>query len=161
MPNWCCSKIIIKGESLNEFKKTLNTKNEENIDIDFSFYQTIPRPEDCTNWNEWNIEHWGTKWDCKTLFVDYDDKTISIICDTAWSPPIAWAENCIKKFKDLSIEIGYSEGGMQYFGVWKDNHDTHYEFDENDVIYDDDKDEEIYSKRLQDHLDHYGIFIGG
>ena len=24
MPNWCNNKIIIKGKSLNEFKKTLN-----------------------------------------------------------------------------------------------------------------------------------------
>jgi len=29
MPNWCNNKIIIKGKSLNEFKKTLNTMNGE------------------------------------------------------------------------------------------------------------------------------------
>ena len=161
MPNWCCNKIIIKGESLNEFKKTLNTKNEQNMIVDFSFYQTIPIPTQIEDWYLWNIDNWGTKWDCKTLLVDIDDNFISITCDTAWSPPIKWAENCLKKFNNLSIEIGYCESGMSFFGVWKDNVNDYQPFDDDDLIYDEIQEKYKYSKKLQDHLDKYDIDIGG
>jgi len=164
MPNWCNNKIIIKGKSLNEFKKTLNTMNGEKKIVEFSFHQIVPRPENCINVRSWNIDNWGSKWDIDSCEIEYeydDNKTISIECNTAWSPPTDWACNCLKKFDDLSIEIGYSEGGMAYFGVWKDNINEYIPHDDNDVIYDEDEFEFIYSKRLQEHLDKYGIDIGG
>ena len=117
--------------------------------VEFSFHQIVPRPEKCKDAFSWNVENWGTKWDIHSYHIEYDDnKTISIECNSAWSPPTDWASNCLKKFDDLSIEIGYSEGGMAYFGVWKDNINEYIPHDDNDVIYDEDEFEFIYSKRL-------------
>lgn len=40
------------------------------------------------SWYDWNIAHWGTKWDlCESSIEKIDDNTVTISCQTAWSPP--------------------------------------------------------------------------
>ncbi|MCH6574773.1 MAG: hypothetical protein IH795_06150, partial [Bacteroidetes bacterium] len=113
MPNYCSIKIIISGSSLNEFKKTLNTENEEGDKVEFGFHQTVPIPDNHSGSSYSDI--WGTKSDghfwCKSVNIT-DDK-VEILTETAWSPPIQWADSCREKFTDLDIKIAWCEAMCQ------------------------------------------------
>lgn len=154
MPNYCCNNIIIRG-SLKEFKEKLK------IPFSFNDFITCPFAFNTDNRYNWVIDNWGVKWDVQnnSEINEMNDEYISILCETAWSPPIRWAKNCLKKYKGLSIEIGYCEMGQEYYGVWKDNIDHCIMFEKDDYVYDDD--EYILSTRLQNHLDKYSIGMGG
>ena len=120
MPNYCSNRLIITG-NLENFRKTLFTKDDEGKLIKFSFSQTIPQPKN-EEWYIWNNTNWGTKWDAMNVIIHKNTKEeVNITCETAWAPPSAWASNCVKKFPELTIEIAYCEVGAGFFGVDKIN----------------------------------------
>lgn len=57
------------------------------------------------NWYDWNVAHWGTKWNayCQSV-VEQDNDEITLQFDTAWSPP----EPVIARLKEI-IEEKYPE----------------------------------------------------
>lgn len=73
-------------------------------------------------WYNWNVEHWGTKWNCSEAWHDRadDDSVVAGITsynfDTAWSPaePVIHALSGL--FPTLTITHRYCEGGMGYAG---------------------------------------------
>lgn len=155
MPNYCSCRILITGNSLPEFKQTMNTPNYDGTIVEFSFYQTVPGPKILTGFHPFdNI--WGTKWDAHNTNIKITDTEVSIQVDTAWSPPTLWAESCIKKFQDLHITIAYCESGMEYYGVWKDGNDQYYEFNEQDLT-----PELKLGGNLKKHIKKYQIGLGG
>lgn len=98
MPNYCYSKLTIQGEpkQLNKMLKQVEiTESEATADKEatkFSFEKIIPMPaSEKSNWYEWRIENWGTKWD---MAIDYDtldnweNGEVYVDFRTAWSPPI-------------------------------------------------------------------------
>lgn len=77
------------------------------------------------SWYDWNIAHWGTKWDlCEPHITRVDDNTVEIACDTAWSPPIAAYETMVEM--GYEVKAFYYEGGMVFAGVWEDGIDDCY-----------------------------------
>ena len=118
MPNYCYNTILISGEGLVEFRKTMNRQNEIGEIVEFSFYQTVPRPfEENDNWFDWNVKNWGTKWDTNDdLEIRDHGDSIEIILETAWAPPTAWAKTCANKIPNLRIEIAYREPGVGFCG---------------------------------------------
>ena len=40
-----------------------------------------------TNWYDWCIDHWGTKWNAKQTILSQYNNHIMFEFDTAWSPP--------------------------------------------------------------------------
>jgi hypothetical protein len=74
-----------------------------------------------TDWYEWSIANWGTKWDCDLTSVEVDERLVEgsyLSCnfDTAWSPPVAWAKNVSRKYPLLSFNLYFSEGGVGFYG---------------------------------------------
>jgi hypothetical protein len=74
-------------------------------------------------WYNWNVENWGTKWNCGEVWHDREDDSTSIVegktsygFDTAWSPaePVVLALSVL--FPTLTITHRYCEGGMGYAG---------------------------------------------
>lgn len=123
MPNWCFNRIIVRPDpnydvqDYERFKQTLNTVDVQGELMSFSLHQSIPRPvEQNANWYDWNMQHWGTKWDVEDPVVMLVDNTIEINCDTAWGPPDVWARETARIFHIL-IDIEYSEPGMLMFGL--------------------------------------------
>lgn len=120
MPNYCYNYIIIssdEGESFEKFKKTLNTADATGNVVEFSFHQTVPRPEsEGENWYNWNIGNWGTKWDACWPTVEIADDEVIITCETAWEPPIQWARFAAENF-NLCIRIEYEEPNNAFQGV--------------------------------------------
>jgi Ferredoxin-like domain in Api92-like protein len=116
--------IFIEGptnKNLREFFDKITAKHPlaNNEDGEFSFHNVIePDPEiwsdydtgpvslstkadNPNNWYDWNIEHWGTKWDvidCSSSFWKSDKtENIELSFNTAWSPP----EPIINEFIDI------------------------------------------------------------
>ena len=63
MPNWCSNSIEIQGtkEQINKFVSFLDEKNGKDW---FDFFKPTPTELKEEGWYEWNVENWGTKWNC-------------------------------------------------------------------------------------------------
>lgn len=70
------------------------------------------------NWYNWNIDHWGTKWDACDQNKYFDEKVpdeVHYNFNTAWSPAEPIFEAMVKEFPDLDFEIYWEE--EQGFGA--------------------------------------------
>ena len=91
MPNWCENKLLLTVDNdvtiLQNF--ILQNKTEEN---ELSFQCSVPQPENIykgglgveerekygiNNWYDWNINNWGTKWDCNDIQLNNDNDSIN------------------------------------------------------------------------------------
>lgn len=66
------------------------------------------------HWYDWNITHWGCKWDAKEPEIYEEEivgnnKTIMYKFDTAWAPPLYAIELLAQQYPDLHITIEYEE----------------------------------------------------
>lgn len=58
-----------------------------------------------TDWFDWSVTNWGTKWNIDSPYLDeYDDKIVYEF-ETAWSMPIEIAKHIFKYFANDEIEI--------------------------------------------------------
>lgn len=79
------------------------------------------------NWYDWQVANWGTKWDLSEPSVTrHDDNTITINCQTAWSPPVAAFDSL--QAQGFYVEGFYYEPGMAYVGHWEDGNDACVEY---------------------------------
>ena len=115
----------------------------------FSFNSIVPMPEDIrdttsptrisetntqeqvdalqekygvTNWYDWAIKNWGTKWDLNAFHddtqVDYheDANEVTYRFDTAWSPPQLVHEALVEQYPAVNISWHYDEPDMEFSG---------------------------------------------
>ena len=153
MPNWCSNNISIQGST--ETIKTLwDQANEENSGLLNAMRPmpkelrdtTSPTPQEgqpgykgpqpeidgCTNWYDWAIAHWGTKWevDVDALeFTDNGDGTSSIHgwFESAWAPPIQAYDSFLDDMDGVSLYATYEEGGMDFAGIYDNGDDSYME----------------------------------
>ena len=133
MPNWCSNSIEIQGtkEQINKFVSFLDEKNGKDW---FDFF--LPTPENLSNdgWYEWNVQNWGTKWNCdaqdwmKVENPNDDESSVTFWFDSAWSPPIALYEH-IELNSPLNVKASYNECGMGFVGEFVDGSDDYYEYE--------------------------------
>lgn len=77
------------------------------------------------SWYDWNIAHWGTKWDlCEPDVTRVDDNTVTISCQTAWSPPTQAFETMQEQ--GYEVRALYVGEGMEYAGIWDNGQDHYY-----------------------------------
>ena len=84
------------------------------------------------DWYQWNIDHWGTKWDFGgdgfEAEASDDGKSVFLSFSTAWSPPITF-------YQEMEDELGfritatYFEPGMSFVGEYADGSDDVFEID--------------------------------
>ena len=142
MPNWCWNHLEVTGDEkqLQEFVEKSLTKYDDEEDR-FTFNGTHPMPEELsitkgtqtqeekaqailnlanhgyTDWYEWHIGEWGTKWDASDPYINHNDKDyFSVNFESAWAPPVQWIDNIMKDFPDLSFILEYEEPGMGFGG---------------------------------------------
>jgi hypothetical protein len=92
MPNWCSNHLCITGtpQELKKFAATLNTEDDGGREVNFSFHQTVPIPNDADkgDWDEklqchliphdpsrkftmdYQRELWGVKWGACDVNMD-------------------------------------------------------------------------------------------
>jgi hypothetical protein len=71
------------------------------------------------NWYDWARENWGTKWDSGEIHHSelIKDEIISIVFDTAWSPPCNLLLNIAEEYDLLYFEMEYEEAGVGFEGT--------------------------------------------
>jgi len=80
-----------------------------------------------SNWYDWCVNEWGTKWDVGGNGYEAQDIPNGLIMtfDSAWAPPVRAMEQLV----DLGFDVRlmYYEPGMAFCGVWENNDDDYYE----------------------------------
>lgn len=144
MPNWCENKIVITGSKSNidnMFAQLSKMDSEDNESGFFQHYYPVP-PElmlqeapnrdaekkeeliakyGASDWYEWRINNWSTKWDIAHLnsIEVIEDGELSVLtfnCDTAWAPPDGALKKLSEMFKDTYFYCQFVEQGMCYQG---------------------------------------------
>lgn len=63
-----------------------------------------------SNWYEWCLKNWGTKWNAYDINTDKDSDYLQFT--TAWSPPEPAMRLLSKLFPDVAITLEFEECGM-------------------------------------------------
>lgn len=77
---------------------------------------------------DWNVEHWGTKWDAEMLDVEmeYDESTeerkVHYTFTTPWVPPIPFFKALVAKWPELTFSIIWEQ-----YGYDGDDHGAEYD----------------------------------
>lgn len=138
MPNWCNNTLYVSGPkaSVDAFLQKAVRKDKPDVPLSFNSlvpqnlkakrYQNakkksvagMPSNPDF-NWYDWNVEHWGCKWDCCHVELEVDEtdttKTATFRFDTPWAPPTTFLKKVTAKFKDLSFDSYAWEPGMSFW----------------------------------------------
>jgi hypothetical protein len=133
MPNWCSNTIEIEGtkEQINKFVSFLDEQNGKDW---FDFFKPTPTELKEEGWYEWNVENWGTKWNCDAqdwVKVEHPVEDLSSVTfwfDSAWSPPTALYE-FIEATSTMNIKASYNEGGMAFVGEFVDGVDECFSYE--------------------------------
>jgi hypothetical protein len=152
MPNWCNNSVEIYHEDPAMIERVRTAFNGEGLLQEF-----IPVPEDLrnivagsvpveqeeahlakeqanrdkygyTNWYDYCVNEWGTKWDIGADGNPAQDIPGGLMLgfDSAWAPPCAAYEKLTEQ--GFRIRALYYESGMAFAGVWEDGNDDYYEY---------------------------------
>jgi hypothetical protein len=114
------------------------------------------------SWYDWAIARWGTKWN-----PEYTREGNTLRFETAWAPPVEFFTTATYAFPNATVELGFAEGGMGYWGTTIiQNGEIISDSTINGEFYtdlpDDAEDLDDYlNPRVRAHLDRYGIGTGG
>lgn len=115
MPNWCDNRLTITHtdtDVLDNFMARVRADKDERL-----FCHIKPMPNNVSDWYNWCIENWGTKWDaCNMSWSQIDDNTVEFSFETAWAPPTPVYEALA--LEGFEVEAHYVEYGMMYAGSW-------------------------------------------
>lgn len=139
-PNWCYNSITVTHKDpvmLERFKKAADTGilqefipcPQELLDTpaNFEVDEKNVKKYGYSNWYDWNVANWGTKWDFTCEDVEIVGDTISTFFDSAWSPPTRAYEK-LKQF-GFVIDALYHEPGMVFAGRWSDGDEEYVDYD--------------------------------
>lgn len=174
MPNWCSNSVVLKHKDpefvararqaaekdglLNEFipvpKDLMETiagsfgDEEKQKELEIQTAYNI-KNYGYSNWYDFCINEWGTKWDVTGEVQDIDGG-LMLNFESAWSPPIAAYEKL--KSMGFEVEANYYEPGCSFVGEWIDGEDIYYQIEGNS---------EWVRENIPEHLDDaYGISEG-
>jgi len=113
MPNWVYNDIEVEGkpQDVNAFltkAAQVNEWNESERYMNFSFTNFVAPGDEVDydkDWYEWNVNHWGVKWDVRTAEINLSPKEdfVLITFETAWSIPVAAFEAIATQHPELEF----------------------------------------------------------
>lgn len=128
IPNWCECLLKVTGpaEEIIKFRGAAKGRGPNPAPNDeedpLSLHALVPQPaefkEKGSDWYNWRLANWGTKWDVDSRIVQEDKELVEYGFDSAWSPPMEWLAKVGPKFPDLSFRLWYAEGGCYFAGVY-------------------------------------------
>lgn len=98
--------------SIDEMIEWVNAFNPEVIQLGHQYQDNIDKFGFAT-WYQWNIHHWGTKWNASEGTVFLDESGIRFTFFTAWAPPHRALAALSKLWPDIDIENQYSQPGSE------------------------------------------------
>lgn len=123
MPNWCSNSAQIIGSkrAINKIKSTIALQDNRN-NGKYNLFKTligidIPEEQYKTEWYQYNISNWGTKWDIPSedIYFTWGDISIGLSFSSAWSPPIEFYKKLSKVYKVVVVAT-FEEGGCDFAG---------------------------------------------
>ena len=145
MPNWCANEVVLKhrdpamieravkayreGRLLGEFIPCPAELHEHDSPMrDAELAKTFVEKYGATDWYNWQVQNWGTKWDIggRDDHVEQPDaNTLELRFDSAWSPPIQGYGRLVEL--GFEIEAFYNEPGMVFCGSYTGAGDEEFE----------------------------------
>ena len=127
MPNWCSNTITITGDKkiISGMTRLIESIKKTEGEEPGVFHTLIGRDSRITqekydngDWYNSNVERYRCKWDVSydDCCFTFDEESISLHPETAWSPPIEFCKSMVKEYKSIKIHIFYSEGGNDFCG---------------------------------------------
>jgi len=178
MPNWCENHLSIYGseEEMNRLIEIISKDGGE-----FELLEKLyPTPEDLligdapmtnhteqqkanlekhgyTDWYQWRVDNWGTKWAENDLRVEQElttkdgESCIAFGFDTAWGPPLEAFDKISKDFSKIAFCLYYEEPGMGFCGrkVWANG--ELMESQESEMIGSYFEEEELYNQYIKEN----------
>jgi len=121
--------------------------NKSDDETDADYKSRLKKYEDeygYTNWYEWRIHNWGTKWDAsESVIITNEVDELYVGFDTAWVPPINWLKKVAIKYPNLNFRLDYLEEGVDFCGAVRIGEGEIVE-DEGKPVYTNDSGEEVY-----------------
>lgn len=117
-------KIIVRSLSLNSIIKMPEALEGKSApEKDSAVAEENIKLFGAKDWYDWRVKHWGTKWDVdsKIVFDQVDVmmpglRTVKIIFDSAWGPPVEAISVLAKKFANINILHTFDEPGQDFSG---------------------------------------------
>lgn len=150
MPNWCANKVTFKHALPKELHKIARAWNNGKLISTFlpcphELKETVsgcagPKGSPAQvelelkeqrnletygakNWYDWQVAHWGTKWDVgrereqDRINLPAEPKQLTLRFDSAWSPPIEFYDHL--RFKcGFLVEAMFYEPGVGFWGIY-------------------------------------------
>jgi hypothetical protein len=116
MPNWCSNRATITGPAP-VIKEITDILNQDRSPL-LNWMVPQPRFENDSDWYDWNVANWGTKWDITDVYFENqaEEDSIEFSFCTAWGPPVeafrTWAEGDGR----VEFNLEYWEPGMGFVG---------------------------------------------
>ncbi len=145
MPNWCMNTVEIyhddtamlerarnafnEGRLLNEFFPCPAELHEHEAPVrDEALAERFIEQYGASDWYNWQVKNWGTKWDVGADGQPAQDIEGGLILtfDSAWAPPT----NAYERLMEMGFRIyaTYYEPGMCFCGIWDNGEDTYFEY---------------------------------
>jgi hypothetical protein len=142
MPNWCNNTVEIyhkdpamlervrkafdEGALLQEFIPV--PQELKDATANFEVNEALVEKYGYSNWYDYSVNEWGTKWDVGADGQPAQDIEGGLILsfDSAWAPPTAAYEKLVEM--GFSIRAMYYEPGMCFAGIWENGNDDYYEY---------------------------------
>jgi len=158
MPNWCDNAVTISHKNKRKIKKlvtaykrgrffaTIYPEPDYSVtpvkktypEISAQYAKTEEEKAQAymptinpSNWWDWRVQHWGTKWEIETKGYDINisDHEISFSFSSAWSPPVGIYQKLAEQ--GFEVEATYYESGCAFCGYWTNDLEDCYDI-END-----------------------------
>jgi hypothetical protein len=173
MPNWFNFTLDVSGKEEDVQAFVQNVKGSKHYDTEgyeFDFNHFIPQPDNIfrgalgneeeeyckennlPNWYNWNVVHWGTKWNAVVDDWQDDGNSVTYHMRTAWSDPRPIIIKMIEKYPHLDFWVNGEEESNSY-GIYVCSSENVF-LEEEPTMIDDMNGREVYWE-TQDNQWHY------
>jgi hypothetical protein len=116
MPNWCSCRATITGPAtvIREITDILNQDRSPLL----NWMVPQPRFENDSDWYDWNVNNWGTKWDITDVYFENpaEEDSIEFTFCSAWAPPVEAFRTWAEEDGRVEFNLQYWEPGMGFVG---------------------------------------------
>lgn len=169
MPNWFNFTLDVSGKEEDVQAFVQNVKGSKHYDTEgyeFDFNHFIPQPDnifrgalgnkeeeyckenDIPNWYNWNVVHWGTKWNAVVDDWQDDGNSVTYHMRTAWTDPRPIIIKMIEKYPHLDFWVSGEEESNEY-GIYVCSSENVF-LEEEPIMIDDMNGREVYWENEDD-----------
>jgi hypothetical protein len=116
MPNDCLNILFLSHSDKSRLEEAVAAYNKCEL---LKYFVPPPEDDPTSDWLNWRISNWGTKWDIydiRPVQLGFDSSEVKLSFCTAWSPPIEAYYAAVEKH-GFKVEGYYHEVLLMFCGV--------------------------------------------